>query len=125
MITSIRSVMKKLIIIIFPVIFSFIPRIIFAQSTLPVKEETIYPEAAGYGLLLLIFIIFWGLIKYGNNVDEERSDVVSGLKSIIEPYTPISKDNIQFASAAAVLNIAYYMLFGVLLLNIILIILLI
>jgi len=95
-----------------------------AQNT-PIETESNYHHFAGYGLLLLVFVIFFGLLKFGDRKDIVVSKpVLKEVRTVFAPYSINPKENIQHAPSAGILNMAYLLVLLALILNIILFILL-
>lgn len=105
--------------------FILVSNITYAQNNTSIEAESSYHLYAGYVLLFIVFIIFFGLLKFGDRKDiVESQPVLKEIKTVFVPYSINSKDNIQHAPSAAILNMAYLLVLMALILNIILFILL-
>ncbi len=111
--------MKKIIFKIVTIAgISLLPGLLNSQTNTLKSEPSLYSAYAGYGLLLLIFVIFMGLFFYGK--EEPKTST-----AIVLPVKNMRQHNISSTGGAAIidlrgLDLIYYLTITMVLMYIIL-----
>jgi hypothetical protein len=111
--------MKKIIFKIVTIAsISLLPGLLYSQTNTMKSEPSLYPAYAGYGLLLIVFLIFMGLFFYGKEEPKTSTAVVLQVKNM-------RQQNISSTEGAAIidlrgLDLIYYLTITMVLMYIIL-----